>query len=159
MSASMVLRVEPVVQPAVRSLCKRPYPGHPHGCPNHGHRETCPPVAPVFSDVYDLSQPVYAIVTEFDLGAHVTRMKEKHPGWSDAQLRCCLYWQRRARMAQKAAVHEFLCDHPGCRVTTVPEAMGVNVTETLKAVGVELEWPPVRIARQVALACVPRQDT
>ncbi|MGE5579639.1 MAG: hypothetical protein ACM3WU_06270 [Bacillota bacterium] len=154
-----VLRVEPIIQPEVRALCWRPYPGHPRGCPNIGRRETCPPTAPLFSDAFDLSQPVYAILTEFDLGAHVARMKEKHPNWSDAQLRCCLYWQSRARASQKAAVRAFLCDHPGYQVTTVPEAMGVNVTETLKAAGIQLEWPPVHLVRQVALAGVPRQDT
>jgi len=34
----------------------------------------------------------------------------------------------------------------------VPEAMGVNVTETMKRVGIELEWPPVNVAYQIALA-------
>ena len=153
----MILRVTPVIQPSVRELCRRPYPGHPHGCPNHGHRQTCPPSAPLYHAIYDISKPVFAIVTEFDLAAHVAAMREKHPGWSDAQLRCCLYWQPRARMAQKAAVHEFLCDHPGYRVETVPEAMGVNVTVTMKAAGIELEWPPVHLARQVALGALPRK--
>jgi hypothetical protein len=33
--------------------------------------------------------------------------------------------------------------------------MGVNVTETLRLEGIVLEWPPVRIARQVALIAYP----
>ncbi len=36
-------------------------------------------------------------------------------------------------------------------ITVVPEAMGVNVTETMKRVGIELEWPPVNVAYQIAM--------
>jgi len=43
----------------------------------------------------------------------------------------------------------------GYRAETCPEAMGVNVTLTLDAEGITLEWPPVRIARQVALIAYP----
>jgi hypothetical protein len=32
--------------------------------------------------------------------------------------------------------------------------MGVNVTATLKDAGIELEWPPKKFVRQVALAGV-----
>ena len=34
---------------------------------------------------------------------------------------------------------------------TCPEANGVNVTRTLKEYGIELEWPPKRIVRQIAI--------
>ena len=34
--------------------------------------------------------------------------------------------------------------------TFCPEAMGVNVTQTLKEAGVELEWPPEKTVIKVA---------
>lgn len=142
-----------ILDKRVRGLCAKPYPLHPKGCPNFGKRETCPPQARLYQDVYDLSAPVYAVVNEFDLGGHVGRMREAHPDWSDRQCRCVLYWQGGARKALKQRIAEALRD-PRCagyRAETCPEAMGVNVTETLRRAGIELEWPPVRTARQVAL--------
>jgi hypothetical protein len=110
-------------------------------------------------DVYDLAQPVYAIVTEFDLASHVARMRSAHPGWSDAQCRCCLYWQPRARKALRAEIQAFAHEYPGYQVTMTPEAMGVNVTATLRSAGIILEWPPQRITRQVALAGKSKVNT
>ncbi len=132
-------------------MCVKPYPGHPKGCPNYNHKAGCPPHTPLFGEVYDLDRPVFAIVTEFDLGAHVARMAADHPDWSDRQLLCCLYWQGTARANQTNAILSFQSEHPDHKCDRCPEAMGVNVTETLKLAGVELEWPPRKIVRHVAL--------
>ena len=40
-------------------------------------------------------------------------------------------------------------------VITCPEACGVNVTSTVLTIGVKLEWPPIGIVRQVAIAGEP----
>jgi hypothetical protein len=101
--------------------------------------------------VYDRGQPIYAIVTEFDLATQVARMRAAHPGWSDAQCRCCLYWQPRARKALKAEIQEFARRYPEYNVTVTPEAMGVNVTATLRTAGIILEWPPQRIVLRLSL--------
>jgi hypothetical protein len=50
----------------------------------------------------------------------------------------------------------FLHTHSGYAADACPEAGGVNVTDTLRLVGIELEWPPQKIVRQVAIAAVPR---
>lgn len=148
---SQLIRVSPVIDPSVRELCCRPYALHPRGCPNFGKRDTCPPSAPLYSQVYDLARPVWALVNEFDLGAHVEKMRSAHPKWSDLQLRCVLYWQGSARAVQACHIAVVLGLFPGTRAENCPEAMGIDVTKTLSLEGVELEWPPVRIARQVAL--------
>lgn len=150
-----ILPVNPVIDPAMRALCLRPYRGHKHGCPNYGRRKTCPPEAPMYDDIYDLSKPVFAIINEFDLAGHVSKMKTKHPKWSYAQLSCLLYWQGSARKVLRTKIKDFLIEHPGYVAETCPEAMGVNVTQTLADAGVILEWPPILIARQVALAGIP----
>jgi predicted metal-binding protein len=155
----MVLQVVPVIDAKMRSLCKKPYPNHPKGCPNFGSKEGCPPDAKMFGQVFDLAQPVCAVVNRFDLGAHRERMRAKHPNWSQRQLDCCLYWQNTARNQLELRVDAFLLDHPGYTATYCPEAMGVNVTATLAAVGVRLEWPPDKWAHHVALVGVLQHGT
>lgn len=148
----MIVEVHPVFDPRVRGLCGRSYPGHPKGCPNVNHKAGCPPAAPFLPEVFDLSQPTFLIVHRFDLGGHVERMRAAHPGWSQRQLVCCLYWQAGARKQLEQEIDLFKMAHPRLGVTRCPEAMGLNVTETLRAAGIEIEWPPTKWALQVAMA-------
>lgn len=141
-----------VIEPRMRGMCKLPYPLHPKGCPNFNHKAGCPPRCLMFGERFDLSAPVYAIINEFDLAAHVARMRASNPAWSTRQLECCLYWQPTARKQLGAEIKRFQMEHAGYTVDTCPEAGGVNVTETLRRIGIELEWPPKRVVRQVALA-------
>ena len=166
-------QVVPAIDPKVRKLCFKRYPGHPRGCPNYGKKKSCPPAAPLLGVVLDLARPVFAVWNAFDFGAHTSRMRAVHPGWTPRQVACCLYWQGTARKA--------LCDELvthireqwavqctgytlrslegssglGWRVVTCPEACGVNVTETMRRIGIELEWPPRTVAYQVALVGSP----
>lgn len=151
-----VFRVQPVLDPTVRDFCARPYPGHPRGCPNFGKKEGCPPKAPLLDQRLDLTYPVFAVINDFDLTSHVERLKLAHPAWTDRQLRCSLYWQCTAKKAWKSGIAEFLLAHPGYSAMLCPEAMGVNVAETLLRSGIEIEWPPVNVVRQVALCGVAR---
>jgi len=82
-------------------------------------------------------------------------MREKHPEWSERQLRCCLYWQHTARRQLRTKVADLLTQHPGLVAVFVPEACGVNVTATMASIGIALEWPPVQFAYQVALVGSP----
>lgn len=157
----LAILVTPVLEYEVRALCVRPYPNHPKGCPNVGKCDRCPPAAPGFAHAFDISAPVYAVVNEFDLGTHVQKLKAtpKKDGSirSDDEARCVLYWQGAARKQLNAKIKEALASLPGYAATWCPEGMGINVTATLAAAGIDLEWPPVRIARQVALLGIPRQ--
>ncbi len=172
----MYVRVNPIVDYRVRKLCCRPYPGHDRGkrtgCPNYNLKEGCPPAAPFFDKVFDLNQPVFAIYHAFDLDKHVQKMKAAHPNWSDAQLKCCLLWQNSARKQLSKNIVNFLMEHPEYAVSVAgyrgiekdlgalyakilpasPEAMGVDVTQTMASAGIDLEWPPVKVAYQIALA-------
>ncbi len=147
------LRVIPVIDHSVRLLCLKTYYNHPRGCPNFNKKKGCPPGAPLFEDVFDLSKPVYAIFNKFDLRSHIYRMADRNPHWTEHQLRCVLYWQGKARKQLKEKIDLFMFEHQEVDVVeTCPEAMGVNVTATMAVVGIILEWPPVRVAYQVALA-------
>ena len=145
-------QVKPVVDSGMAALCRRPYPLHPKGCPNWGKKAGCPPKCKPIGELLDLKAPVWAIWTQFNLHDHMVRMQEKHPGWSERQLKCCLYWQPRARRNLHDELIRFIMEvHPDAIVTT-PEASGVNLTETMKQVGVQLEWPPENWTYQVVLA-------
>lgn len=153
----MIERVKVVLDPSVRNLCQKPYPGHPQGCPNYGKRYICPPQAPMLGDVLDLSREVWAVWVEFDLKAQRYKMWFKHPKWSKRQAECCLYWQDGVRKTLRREMQEIV-GHPhmelfasGLAIVEVPEAMGVNVTETMRGIGVDLEWPVEKIDRHVGL--------
>lgn len=157
-----LLRVYPVIDSRVRGLCPKPYGKNKNGCPNFGdpkHSYRCPPEAPLFEKKFDLSRPVYAVINEFAYGAHVERMlatpKKDGSTRSLDEAKCVLYWQNTARKQLQAKIDAALATLPGYEATWCPEGHGVNVTETLAKVGITLEWPPKRIARQVAFLGVP----
>lgn len=147
--------VKPVFDKSVRNLCVQSYPRHPKGCPNFNKKKGCPPNVPVFWDIYDTTRLIFVIWNVFDLAGHVQRIKGLHPNWSQAQLECCLYWQGTARKQLKQQIKRWLQVYPDMHAETCPEAMGVNVTATMKDIGVELEWPPVKNTIQVALLAYP----
>ncbi len=144
-----VKKIMPVIDADVRQLCFKPYPNHPKGCPNHNQRESCPPKVLLWMDVCDTYNATWLYWTKFDLAAHRERMRAKHPNWSRRQLDCCLYWQGTARKPLRNYLKSQML--PGFFITTCPEAMGVNITETMKNIGIELEWPPEHFTYQVAM--------
>ncbi len=150
--------VHPVLDARVRTLCTRPYHNHPNGCPNVGKKRGCPPDAKLLGDILDLSRPVWAVYNKFQFGEHCARMRDKHPGWSERQVECCLYWQGRARKQLKDMVASFMTwieSSPLCVIAT-PEACGVNMTATMANAGVQLEWPPRTVAYQIVLVGKPK---
>ncbi len=152
---NQVERVIPIINHAVRGVCTRPYPGHPRGCPNYGKRNTCPPQAPLFEEFFAEDRPFYLIYNVFPIGEHIKKMSKKHKEWSERQLSCCLYWQSTARKQLKNRIDIFLSrmrKRENLIVETVPEALGVDITGTMKKIGITLEWPPRLLAYQVALA-------
>jgi len=152
----MFVQVEPVINHSVRGLCVRPYYNHPKGCPNFNKKVGCPPQAILFENEFDLNYPVYAIYNKFNLKEHMEKMKLKQPKWTEHQLRCVLYWQPKARNQLLVGIKEFIKEHKNYRISTCPEAQGINVTETMKNAGIELEWMPQVYAYQIALAGIKR---
>lgn len=151
-----MIEVVPVLNYKVRGLCVHPYPNHPKGCPNFGKRDICPPIVKVFEEAYRMDRPIYAVINNFPLAEHVAAMRAKHPHWTYRQLVNLLYWQPKARKRLRGLIQGALRRLPSeYRVCTCPEGTGVDVTGTLAAVGIDLEWPPIRIACQVALLVVP----
>lgn len=146
----------------VRNLCRKSYLGHPHGCPNYDNRDACPPKALLLDNVLDLKKVVWIAWVNYNLEEHRKRMWAKHPNWSRRQTECCLYWQAHVRKQLREEMQAFV-DFTDSRLIMleIPEANGVNVTETMRQIGVELEWPPKRIVRKVGLIgwAKNKQDT
>jgi hypothetical protein len=101
----------------------------------------------------------------FDIGAHARKMKMLHPGWSDRQCYCCLYWQGTVRSRLRDLEECFLTDgagdirFPEHVATQCAEAMGVNLTETMRInCGIELEWPPKETVYKISLVGVPTEE-
>lgn len=143
-----------VINYDVRKLCYRPYPNHPKGCPNYGKRPMCPPQCPKIDDVLDMSRFIYVVWVSFDFAAHREKMKAKHPEWSQRQIDCCLYWQGGVRKKLRAEIARALScfeDKTKYAAYDCPEALGVNVTATMKNLDIELEWPPETIVYKVAI--------
>ncbi len=147
--------VQPVMDPMAYKWCRAPYPRHPKGCPQWGAREGCPPRTEDISKMIHIHPGCgcWAVFNRFDLGAHAARRREKFPNASDAQIYNLLYWQPTARKQLAAHLSLFYRERPSSDgwVTIVrPEAHGVNVTKTMQAVGIRLEWPPRKWAYQIA---------
>ena len=132
-------------------LCRLKYFNHLHGCPNYGKKIGCPPKSKHLNLLIK-SSPIYIIWNVFLFGRHVQRMKILHPKWSERQVRCCLYWQGKARKQLRMEIDNFLSVHHNMYIVQCPEASGVNVTETMANINKVLEWPPEEIAYQVVLA-------
>ncbi len=141
-----------VLNPEVRSLCAKPYPGHNKGCPNFGKKPGCPPQASLGNEIIDFIKPIYAIWNVFDLAKHVNKMREAHPNWSWRQLVCCLYWQPKARKQLRVEIIKFRESVPNQIILQCPEANGFNITATMLSIKEHLQWPPITITYQVVLA-------
>jgi len=148
---------ELVTSNKTRGWCLLPYPNHPKGCPNY--RKKCRWGAPPIEFYFDLYKPMYAVFSEFNLEAHMERMKKKHPKWSNRQARCVLYWQSTSRKQLKEQIqlarNRFDCNI----VSTCPEWLGVNVYATLAQSGLRLEKiKDLKICRHVALIGTRRKE-
>ncbi len=149
---------ELVLDMGAREWCRLPYHNHPKGCPNFGKRSTCPPQAPLFQDFIDISKPMLLVVVGFKLREHIELMRHKHPGWTEYQLRCVLYWQGGVKSILKRAVKSALRVYPHMVSTDCPEAMGVHVIDTAKHWYDNIKWIPEDIAYKIAICGEPQEE-
>ncbi len=141
-----------------RSMCLRPYHNHPDGCPNYGIKKGCPPNIEMFDQIYDVSKDIFAIVTVFNLAEHIKNKKLEHPDWTEFQLRNSRHWQGTDKRIHKIAIAEFNKMYPEFIVTKDPEALGVNLIETLKQINIELQFPTIDKVYRTSLAGIISPD-
>ena len=155
MGHGMVLTNKLRINLKARDWCRLPYPDHPHGCPNYGKKDVCPPTAPLITDFIDVSDQVGLVYVRFDLEAWAAKMKKRHMNWSERQCRNLLYWQGAVNAYLYTKLLSFT---PIDRIYTMcPEAMGVNIISTLKRAGVPIELKPKKYVHKVALFGFPKE--
>jgi predicted metal-binding protein len=151
----MISKIDPkriIFSADIQRLCARPYPGHPHGCPNFGRKVGCPPRQLVINQVLDFSRPIYVIWTELNLAAWVRRMAKLHSKLKTyAQQVNLRYWQPTMRSQLNSLVSRAI-QGGLIEIAVDPEAHGVNVSALMQLIGVKLEWPPKTFVRKVVLA-------
>lgn len=135
----------------VGKWCQLPYPNHPSGCPNHGKKSHCPPLAPIAYDFFDFNKRLWFLITDFDFASYIEAMQIAHPLWSERRLRCLLYWQGQIRAIQRQQIANFRQEHPDVVFTQLPEAMHINVFLTLRHLKIEFETNPKKRVLKVAL--------
>jgi len=145
-----------VIDLRAREWCKMVYPDHPKGCPNYGRRITCPPQAPIWSDV--MEGPYVLVGIEFNLREWARKMKEKHPEWSERQCRCCLYWQGKVRKQLRIECEKIKEQNPELVISYCPEAMGVHVFETCYKNGIKLHKNPQDTVWKIAVIGFPKNN-
>lgn len=117
----------------------------------NGKKKGCPPCE-TLDKIIDLNKPVYIIWNIFDFSSHCKRMKKLHPNWTNYQIRCCLYWQPKARNQLKKEIQKFLKDNSNCHIVKCPEASGVNVFLEMASIGYRLEKIPKIKTYQIVIA-------
>ena len=149
----MILAKKIIHNTKVSDWCGLPYPGHPKGCPNYcSGKAKCPPVAPYITEIMDLDRPVYLVYSEFNLAAHMAKMKKRHPHWTERQQRNVLYWQSRSKKQMKERAAEAVRILGADTICTMGEAAGVNLYATCRLSGLKLEKiKGLKICRHVAL--------
>lgn len=123
----------------VRDWCKLPYHNHPKGCPNYGKRKECPPQSKYITEIININKPIFMVFSEFDLEKHISKMRKKHPQWSNHQLRNVLYWQSTSKKQMKERVKKAQSILGTKVIIYMPESNGINVYATAFHSGLKLE--------------------
>lgn len=88
----------------------------------------------------------------FDLDAQATRMKMRHPDWSDRQARCTRYWQRSVMKSLRKEAYTFASKlGTDFMVLETPEANGVDVFKTCETVALNLERESPKIVWKIVI--------
>lgn len=109
-----------------RKFCAIAYENNPNGCPKYGKRPSCPPNAPMFDEVFDLTKTIYAIFSTDENNEVAIKN---------------LY----------NAVDEFKATNNNYHACLSPEALGIDFAQTLNNLEVNVEWPVKDSITRVAL--------
>lgn len=136
----------------IQSLCRAPYPRHPHGCPKIGTR--CKNLA-LFTDLY--LPEAYIGVLQVDFAEFLKLRTSLHADWTDAQIRNPIQWQQHFRKNLKLYMEQEKINHPGTVIEDTPEGRGVNVFQDLISLGIPIERRPLVNLFLVSYLCSPKE--
>jgi len=69
-------------------------------------------------------------------------MKKRHPGWSERQARCVLYWQNSVMKRLREKTKNFASSSDNDIILDCPEASGINLFVTMSKHGIQLKKNP-----------------
>lgn len=146
--------------------CQLPYSEHKKGCPNYGKGLLCPPKSPFYRDIVKNWQCFSVVYAVIDLKGYKDEMRISHPNWSEKQLSCVLYWQRRVKVKLRSEVDK-ICNigndlvlgcGSGFGDCYSMESVGINVIQTLKNNNIEIDVKPINRVVLVSLICKNKKE-
>ena len=153
----------------VQTYCNNPN----FKCPNYGHSWACPPEAPYLEEKIKQFERFFLIYIKYDVD------KEKEKNFRQYEFMRAKIEEEISNFIQNNTIeynaiqilwdgHCRLCEKEGKRCTIdeqLPcrypdeirysmEAIGINVTETVRKIGLEIEWPPRNHIYRFGLICL-----
>jgi len=74
------------------------------------------------------------------LNEYFLQRKKIHPDWTNRALINPRHWQNHLRASMNNEWENLKEEYPNYEMIRNPEGQGVNVEETLKLVGIEMDW-------------------
>jgi predicted metal-binding protein len=161
-----------IFDPIVQSYCNNPE----YLCPYYGHSWACPPNAPYLEEEIMNYKKYYLIYTKFDLKGKKHNKHKKSLSYSYMrenmeyemenflethrekfnELR--ILWDGHCRICEKEDKKCSIEDDDPCRypdkIRYSMEAVGIDVTQTVKNVNIDIEWPPINHVYRFGLVCI-----
>jgi hypothetical protein len=98
-----------------------------------------------FDEVFDRKAIGWCVWEDFDVEAHMKRMKERHPDWGVNMLKNVRYWQSHVKKNRNQRIEaEFRKRGLWGRYAGITEGFCINVYSTLRNAGLPLL--PIKVA-------------
>lgn len=135
--------IKPITHPKeeIYELCTQHYYHNGRsntGCPNFGNVD-CPPNIEHISEAFR-EDSMHLLTVEFPFQEYIDIKKEKHPKWGNRALINQRHWQGHLKSILDRYWERMRDRYPNHVVIRNPEAMGVNIEETMKKLGIKLQW-------------------
>lgn len=160
-----------IFDPEVQTYCNNPK----YRCPFYGHSWGCPPEAPYLEDEIMKYEKFYLIYIKLNLndesrkdnrkGYNYNEMRERMEREMDKffilhqnkfnEIR--ILWDGHCRICEKENEKCSINNGSPCRypdkIRYSMEAVGIEVSQTVKNVNIDIEWPPVNHVYRFGLVC------
>jgi predicted metal-binding protein len=160
----------------IHTSCRKPFKGNPDGCPNYGKTWNCPPYTPELADtknkirnrehhflligIEDINtanktdvKGKYGKIVE-NMNQKIREIREKDPD------SLCFHGPS-CRYCIEEEIAECNCPSEPCRFPTVwtypPEAVGIDVFQTMLNAGIKMQKNPTDVVYRVGLICLSDQ--
>lgn len=161
-----------IFDPIVQSYCNNPE----YLCPFYGKSWACPPEAPYLENEIMSYDKFYLIYTKFEIqkkGDNKSRTSFRYKDMREIMEQemekflnqhrkefkeIKILWDGHCRVCEKenkkCSIEEDVpCRYPD-KIRYSMEAVGIDVTQTVKKLDIDIEWPPINHVYRFGLVCV-----